>query len=114
MQAFQVQLANRPLHAGGSNARDNADEHGVADRPTCKMQRSAVELSDAIRDLRISCISAFRSRRVIPALGRIRRAFTRCFRFEDAVATNYMGRGWGDETERAINADISNWHCSRF
>ena len=68
MQAFQVQLANRPLYAGGNNARDNADEHGVADRPTCKMQWSAVELRDAINDLRISCISAFTSRRVIPAL----------------------------------------------
>jgi hypothetical protein len=33
---------------------------------------------------------------------------------ENSILWSYKGRGWDDSTERELNNDLANYHCSRF
>ena len=35
-------------------------------------------------------------------------------RTENFIVSNYKGCGWNDSTERELNNDLANHHCSRF
>ena len=33
---------------------------------------------------------------------------------ENSILWSYKGREWDDSTERELNNDLANYHCSRF
>ena len=53
-------------------------------------------------------------RTVRGALARFADVLDRRPRIEDLIAERHAGRGWSDDTERALNHDIANHPYARF
>ena len=78
----------------------------------------SAELDAAIKNYRSSYLRACAVRQIAPALGRIAALLADMLwhgvRAEDASASRYDGRSWGDETERELINDVAAWRSSHF
>jgi len=72
-----------------------------------RADRSTMNQARATRSLHVG-------RTVRSAVARLAAVLNRRACIEDLIAERHAGRGWSDETERALNHDIANHPYARF